>query len=64
MLHLATSLQVVELRRVCEETLRRRLEISNIVSTFHVARKFRLPCLEEFATNYMQVRHSYTVQFP
>ena len=54
-LHLATSLQVNDLRRVCEEVLKRQVHIANIISTYHVARKFRLPNLEEYALNYMQV---------
>ena len=54
-LHLATSLQVNDLRRVCEEALKRQVHIANIISTYHVARKFRLPNLEEYALNYMQV---------
>ena len=54
-LHLATSLQVNDLRGVCEEALKRQVHIANIISTYHVARKFRLPNLEEYALNYMQV---------
>ncbi|XP_070191911.1 uncharacterized protein [Littorina saxatilis] len=54
-LHLATSLQVNNLRQVCEESLKRQVHIANIVSTYHVARKFRLPNLEEYALNYMQM---------
>ncbi|KAK7485096.1 hypothetical protein BaRGS_00023636 [Batillaria attramentaria] len=54
-LHLATSLQVNGLRQTCEEALKRQLHIGNIISTFHVARKFRLPNLEEYALNFMQM---------
>ncbi|KAL8604089.1 hypothetical protein ACOMHN_047301 [Nucella lapillus] len=55
MLHLATSLQVSSVRQVCEEVLKGQLKISNIISTFHLARRYRLPNLEEYAMAYLQM---------
>ncbi|XP_076447249.1 uncharacterized protein LOC143284471 [Babylonia areolata] len=55
MLHLATSLQVNHIRQVCEEMLKSQLKISNIIATFHLARKYRLPNLEEYTMAYMQM---------
>ncbi|KAK6174800.1 hypothetical protein SNE40_013378 [Patella caerulea] len=55
LLHLATSFQIEALREVCEGTLRCNLHVGNIVSTFYVARKFKLSGLEEYALAYLQM---------